>query len=94
MKGVLLMLGGVTFDALTSNYEKKSIFSHDASHCEAMLWASLFGTVSSVVTLFLTESDMLFEATAFVLHHPSVKCILYITMYCTVLLLCYVNVMF
>lgn len=72
MIGVFLMLIGVILDSLTSNYEKKQIFSYRASHCEAMFFASLMGFVWSFVTMLATESTMMIEATYFFIANPNV----------------------
>ena len=70
VNGVILMMLGVTADSLTSNYEKKNIFCYGSSHTEAMFWASMYGSIWSVVTLFLMDVDMLMEATIFVFSTP------------------------
>eukprot|EP01084_Bolivina_argentea_P240553 404087_1 len=70
VNGVILMMLGVTADSLTSNYEKKNIFSFGSTHTEAMFWASLYGSVWSVLTLIAMDVNMLMEAVAFVMATP------------------------
>eukprot|EP01084_Bolivina_argentea_P281626 481883_1 len=68
--GVLLMMLGVTADSLTSNFEKKNIFSFGATHTEAVFWASLYGSIWSILTLCIMDFNMLIEAAMFVLYTP------------------------
>ena len=68
--GIILMILGVTADSLTSNYEKKNIFSFGSTHTEAMFWASLYGTIWSIITLFIMDINMLMEATIFIIYTP------------------------
>ena len=70
--GIILMMLGVTADSLTSNYEKKNIFSFGASHTEAMFWASMYGTIWSIITLVIMDLSMLFEAIIFTISTPKV----------------------
>ena len=77
--GIILMMLGVTADSLTSNYEKKNIFSFGSSHTEAMFWASLYGTIWSVITLFIMDVNMLMEATVFILKTPQALIWLFIS---------------
>ncbi|ETO29232.1 DMT family transporter: UDP-galactose [Reticulomyxa filosa] len=72
--GVVLMVLGIFFDSWTSNYEKKDVFSYNASHCEAMFFASLLGTLWTVGTLVLTDFNMLFDAIYFCTQQPLVMC--------------------
>lgn len=71
--GILFMSIGVLADALTSNYEKKYIFSDGASHAEAMFFASLMGTIWTFITLVATDYGKLLEALAFCAANPMVK---------------------
>ena len=70
--GVILMMLGVTADALTSNYEKKNIFGYGSSHTEAMFWASMYGAIWSIITLLVVDIDVFAEAVVFVLATPEV----------------------
>jgi len=50
--GIFLISIGVVADALTSNYEKKQIFSkYDAGHAEVMFFASFFGMIITACTM-------------------------------------------
>jgi len=54
MKGIILIVIGVLFDAITSNYEEKSFFhGKKCSPAEVMTYASLFGSASSFLTLLM-----------------------------------------
>eukprot|EP00483_Globobulimina_turgida_P006933 UN06947 len=68
--GVILMMLGVTADSLTSNFEKKNIFSFGATHTEAMFWASLYGSIWSILTLCFMDFAMFVEAALFVVSTP------------------------
>jgi len=58
--GYLLILIGVTADALTSNFEKKNIFKkHDSSHAEVMFFASLFGVGWTSIGLIASPINIL-----------------------------------
>ena len=73
MMGYLFMCGGVIFDSFTSNFEKKNIFrKHKATHCEAMFFASSFGFVWTLVTLLITDPEMLYDGFSFFINTPQV----------------------
>eukprot|EP01084_Bolivina_argentea_P123005 218003_1 len=69
--GYLFMCGGVIFDSFTSNFEKKNIFKlYKATHCEAMFFASIFGFLWSLITLYSTDPDMLYDGFNFFISTP------------------------
>merc|ERR1719445_2844980 len=55
--GFIFISLGVLFDALTSNYEKKKIFSeYSASHTEVIAYSNIFASVFASVTFFMDDA--------------------------------------
>lgn len=69
--GLVLISGGVIFDAATANYEEKYFFhARNCSPAEVMCFASFFGSLYSFVGLLLKND--LGELVSFLFNSPSV----------------------
>jgi len=57
--GLIFITLGVLFDTLTSNFEKKKLFSGSspASHTEVMFFASMFGFLLAVTTFYFSPES-------------------------------------
>merc|ERR1719445_1940140 len=74
--GFIFISLGVLFDALTSNYEKKKIFSeYSASHTEVIAYSNIFATV--LAFLSFTQEENFWSSGAYIMEHPEI--IAYIT---------------
>mmetsp|Transcript_4969 Transcript_4969/g.6272 ORF Transcript_4969/g.6272 Transcript_4969/m.6272 type:complete len:332 (-) Transcript_4969:692-1687(-) len=70
-RGIILILLGVIFDAITANYEEKSFFhGKNCSPAEVMTYASLFGVASSFTTMVFNGS--IFPAVNYAIEFPQV----------------------
>jgi len=70
--GFIFITLGVLFDTLTSNFEKKKLFSgtSPASHTEVMFFASLFGSVLAIGTFILSPESS--ETPQYITDHPEI----------------------
>jgi len=70
--GFIFITLGVLFDTLTSNFEKKKLFSgpSPASHTEVMFFASMFGFVLAVTTFYLSEESA--GTSMYIYDHPEI----------------------
>jgi len=70
--GFIFITLGVLFDTLTSNFEKKKLFSgpSPASHTEVMFFASMFGFILAITTFYLSAES---EGTSqYIYEHPEI----------------------
>lgn len=71
VRGIVLVTIGLALDAVTSNFEEKRFFrTRNCSQAEVMFYASLFGTIWSLITM--VYYDELFPAMQHATIHPEV----------------------
>jgi len=70
--GFIFITLGVLFDTLTSNFEKKKLFSgtSPASHTEVMFFASLFGSMLAIGTFALSPESA--QTPKYIAEHPEI----------------------
>jgi len=70
--GFIFITLGVLFDTLTSNFEKKKLFSGPtpASHTEVMFFASLFGFMLAIGTFALSPESA--DTPKYITEHPEI----------------------